>query len=218
MFEFPSVANIDHWIAEVPASPYLAILLLLLAGIWVIPLAEEIALVAAGYLYYSDQVQLLTMLFILSVGVFAGDFAGFWVGRRWVRRRSRKIFPFLDGSRHNRLTDRFKSWLDNHRNRALFITRFLPGLRLPAHIIVGAHGMPTTTYARISFVAILFYVPTIFAISFSFGAEIHLALESLQRLGNLTWTALGLAVVAWCFVRLRITRQSLFEGPRPGAE
>jgi len=211
VFELFSASAIDSWVSYLTYSPYITIFLLLIAGIWFIPLAEEIALVAAGYLYYSDQVQLTTMLMLLGLGVFCGDFVGFWVGRHWRGRSSRSVFPFLHRSKW---VERFKTWLDQHRNRALFLTRFLPGLRLPAHIIVGAHGMPTPIYVRICLIAIAVYVPFIFTLAYSFGAEIDAALASVQRLGHVAWGVLLVAVVVWSLFRFWITRQSLFDQPQ----
>ena len=211
MLELLSTSNIDSWVAYLTYSPYVTVFLLLIAGIWFIPLAEEIALVTAGYLYYSNQVQLATMLIILGGGVFCGDFAGFWLGRRWIGRSTRSIFPFLNHNKWGKWIARFKTWLDQHRNRALFMTRFLPGLRLPAHIIVGAHGMPTPTYVRISLIAVAVYVPVIFALAYSFGAEIDAALSSIRRFGNAVWAILLIAIVIWSVMRFRVTRQSLLE-------
>ncbi len=208
MLELLSAATMESWVSYLTYSPYMTVFLLLIAGIWFIPLAEEIALVTAGYLYYSDQVQLTTMLMLLGLGVFCGDFTGFWLGRHWSGRSPRSTFPFLHRSTW---IERFKTWLDQHRNRALFLTRFLPGLRLPAHIIVGAHGMPTPTYVRISLIAITVYVPVIFTLAYSFGAEIDAALASIQRLGNVAWSILLLAVIVWSLIRFWITRQSLFD-------
>ncbi len=208
MFELFSASALDSWVSYLAYSPYLTILLLLIAGIWFIPLAEEIALVVAGYLYYSDQVQLTTMLILLGLGVFWGDFIGFWVGRRWRGRRPRSALPFLQRSKW---VERVQTWLDQHRNRALFLIRFLPGLRLPAHILVGAHGMPTPVYVRISLLAIAIYVPVIFTLAYSFGAEIDAALAALRRLGHATWGLLLVAVVVWRLFRFWLTRPSLFD-------
>ncbi len=211
VFELFSASAIDSWVSSLTYSPYITILLLLIAGIWFIPLAEEMALVAAGYLYYSDQVQLTTMLILLGLGVFCGDFVGFWVGRHWRGRSPQAALPFLHRSRWG---ERFQTWLDQHRNRALFLTRFLPGLRLPAHIIVGAHGMPTLVYVRICLIAIVVYVPVIFTLAYSFGAEIEAALASIQRLGHVAWGLLLGAVLVWSLIRFWAARRSLFDPPR----
>jgi hypothetical protein len=46
----------------VEVSPYLMIFLLLTLGIWLIPFAEEIALVTAGYQAYAGGVALVPIL------------------------------------------------------------------------------------------------------------------------------------------------------------
>ena len=203
MIEPASASTLDPWTASLAYAPYATVLVLLIAGVWIIPLAEEMALVAAGYLYYSDQVQLTAILIVLGVGVFFGDFAGFWLGRRWIGRRP---YPAMLRFRRGAWVERFKRWLDTHRNRALFLTRFLPGLRLPAHVIVGAHGMPTATYVRISLLAILVYVPLIFTLAYSFGAEIDAALASIHRLGTAAWAVVLAAAMSWIVVRYRVRR------------
>ncbi len=157
---------------------------MLTADIWSIPLSEEWALVTAGYLYYSDQVQPVTILIVAGLGVFFGDFVAFWLERRWIKTRPHSPFPVLGRSK---LIQRFKTWLDRHSSRALFWTRFLPGVRLPAHIVVEAHSMPIDTYIRISPFAVTIYVPIIFVCAYSFAPEIDAAFVSVQRFANAAW-------------------------------
>ena len=87
MLELLSTSNIDSWVAYLTYSPYVTVFLLLIAGIWFIPLAEEIALVTAGYLYYSNQVQLATMLIILGGGGFLRGFCWILVGTTLDRQK-----------------------------------------------------------------------------------------------------------------------------------
>ncbi len=79
-------------------SPYVAIFFLLTAGIWLIPFAEEIALITAGYLYYSNEVPLVTILPIAGVGVFLGDFLAFWLGQHWNLVGSHRALTYLSSS------------------------------------------------------------------------------------------------------------------------
>ena len=75
--------------------------------------------------------------------------------------------------------------------------------------------MPTPIYVRISLIAIAVYVPVIFTLAYSFGAEIDAALVSIQRLGqHVAWGLLLVAVIVWSLIRFWITRQSLFR-PAP---
>ena len=184
-------------------SPYIAIFLLLTAGIWLIPFAEEIALAAAGYLYYSDKVQLVTVLSVAAGGVFLGDFLVFWLGRRWG---SAWLQPSLTFPGSRQWLDMLRGFLDRHGARTLFWARFLPGARLPTHVLVGAHGMSVVTYTRTSLLSVAFYVPAVFALAYSFGDKIGAALNSLKSLGDVTWGTLLLIVVLWSIIRFWTSR------------
>ena len=184
-------------------SPYIAIFLLLTAGIWLIPFAEEIALAAAGYLYYSDKVQLVTVLSVAAGGVFLGDFLVFWLGRRWG---SAWLQPSLTFPGSRQWLDMLRGFLDRHGARTLFWARFLPGARLPTHVLVGAHGMSVVTYTRASLLSVAFYVPAVFALAYSFGDKIGAALNLLKSLGDVTWGTFLLTVILWSVIRFWASR------------
>ncbi len=181
MAELFTALHTDHSVSYLTYSPYTTVFLLLTAGICFIPLAEKWTLVTAGYLYYSDQVQLVTILIVVGLGVFFGDFAAFGLGRRRIKTRPHSPFPLLGRSK---LILRFKTWLDRHSRQALFWTRFLLRVWLPAHIVVGARSMPIETYIRITLSAVTVYVPMIFIFAYSFATEIDAALLSVQRFRN----------------------------------
>jgi len=193
-------------------SPYIAIFLLLTAGIWLIPFAEEIALTTAGYLYYAGEVRLITVLSVASAGVFLGDFLAYRLGRRWSSARLQRPLTFL-GSRQWLGT--VKAFLDRYGTHALFWARFLPGVRLPAHVLVGLHGMPVATYTRVSLLSVAAYVPVIFALAYSFGDEIEAALGSLKSLQETAWGLFFLAVSLWFMIRFWTSRLSLASRRRP---
>jgi membrane protein DedA with SNARE-associated domain len=181
-------------------SPYVAIFLLLTIGIWFMPLAEEIALITAGYLYYSSQVRLVPVLTTAGAGVFVGDFLAFWMGRRWGGTRLQSTLAFLG---NHWWLNKVKALLDQHGMRALFYARFLPGVRLFAHVLVGVHGMSVATYTQISLLSITIYVPVVFALAYACGEEIDAALSLLNRLGNVAWGMLLFVVGLWFILRLR---------------
>ncbi len=187
-------------------SPYVAIFLLLIGGIWVIPFAEEIALAAAGYLYYSGEVQLVTILSVAGSGVFLGDFFAFRLGRHFGRAQLQRALHFLGNHRWLGFVGAF---LDRYGMWALFWARFLPGMRLPAHVLVGMHGMPTVTYVWVSLLSVVVYVPVIFALAYSFGEEIEAGLHSLKSLGNVTWGLFLFAIGVWLAVRFLAAKLAL---------
>jgi len=72
----------DPLLALLPAFPLVGVFVLLTLGIWLIPFAEEIALIIAGYLYYSGQSPLAVVFGVTGAGLFLGDFLAFQLGRR----------------------------------------------------------------------------------------------------------------------------------------
>ncbi len=188
------------------ASPYVAIFLLLTGGIWLIPFSEEIALIAAGYLYYSGKVHLVTVLSVSAAGVFLGDFLAFWLGKRWGKTRFPRALTYLET---HRWLNFISAFLDRYGFWALFWARFLPGVRLPAHILVGMHGMPVAMYIRVCLLSVALYVPIVFILAFSFGDEIDAAFLTLKSLGDAAWTGFFLAVGLWFFIRFWLSRTSM---------
>jgi membrane protein DedA with SNARE-associated domain len=140
-------------------SPYVLIFLCLTVGIWLVPFAEEIALATAGYWYYSGAVELTPILGVTVAGVFLGDAVAFWVGRRWSGTRFHRSLSLLGDSRWRAVVWTF---VDRYGSRALFGARFLPGVRLPAHVLAGMRGMSVATYSRVSLLSVVVYVPAVF--------------------------------------------------------
>lgn len=186
-------------------SPYIGIFLLLTLGIWLIPFAEEIALATAGYQYYSGVVSLIPVLCVSGTGVFLGDFLAFWLGWRWGSAWLQRTFAFLE-SRQG--LEKVSAFLDRYGACALLWVRFLPGIRLPSHILVGVHGMPIGTYLGVSLLSVAIYVPVIFTLAYSFGDEIEAALNILKRLGNAAWGLLFFVIGLWFVMRFWVLRLS----------
>src|SRR6266571_1739291 len=67
---------IGHW-------GYLAILLIVVLGNVGLPVPEETALIAAGYLVWRGELRLPLVLAVGIVSAVAGDNVGYWLGRRY---------------------------------------------------------------------------------------------------------------------------------------
>jgi membrane protein DedA with SNARE-associated domain len=175
-------------------SPYLALFALLVVGIWVIPFAEEIALTSAGYLYFAGDVHLAAILGVAGLGVFLGDFVAFALGRGWGSPRWRQLL--MRRAHHSWFTP-VSTFLEWYGPGALFWSRFLPGVRLPAHLLAGLSRMPVATYLYVSLLSVAVYVPVPFTLAYFFGEEIEGALPALHRMSDLAWALCCVSVGAW---------------------
>jgi membrane-associated protein len=184
-------------------SPYLALFTLLVVGIWLIPFAEEMALTSAGYLYFTAEVHLAAVLGVAGLGVFLGDFVAFalgrgWGGQRWCQGLMRRA--------HRSWCTRVGTLSDRYGPGALFCSRFLPGVRLPAHFLAGLSRMPMTNYVCVSLLSVVVYVPLLFTLAYSFGEEIEAALPVLHRTSDLAWVLFCTGLGGWGLVRCWLPR------------
>lgn len=174
-------------------------LLFLTLGIWIFPFAEELALLAAGYLLHCGDVEWWLMIPVVSIGVFLGDIVLFWLGHRCSNSRP---FRWLHRQRSAWVMEQVSLVFDRYdEGIALFGARFLPGVRFPVHMVVGASGMSVPTYVTISVLSIVIYVPLVVMLANRFGKEIADALHSLQHFGYATWIVVFLTTALWLPLR-----------------
>jgi membrane protein DedA with SNARE-associated domain len=202
-----STAVVESFNAMLPAllaySPYLAIFTLLLVGIWLVPFAEEVALTSAGYLYFVGEVHLAAVLGVAGIGVFLGDFVAFALGCGWGGQRWRQLL--IRRAHHSWFTT-VGTFIDWYGPRALFWSRFLPGVRLPAHFLAGLGRMPVATYMCVSLLSVVVYVPMLFMLAYSFGEEIETVLPVFHRVSNLAWVLFCVGLGVWGLCRFWLTR------------
>ena len=183
----------DPLLSLLSLSPLLAVFGLLILGIWLIPFAEELALLSAGYLYYSGQSPLALVLGVTGAGVFLGDFLAFQLGRSC--RQWGGWFPLCSGN------DRWGRFLTplvaRYGVRAVFWARFLPGARLATHVLVGLTGMPVRPYVQVTLLSVGVYVPLMLLLAVSWGEEIKAVLRASHQIGHVTWGLLSVGVIVW---------------------
>jgi membrane-associated protein len=129
--------------------------LLFVAGIYSSPLANEI------FSTQNEWVQLLLLVVLISAAGIAGNFAGYWFGK--------KSGPFLF---HRKDTFFFKKkylfqakeFYDKHGGGAIVIARFLPFIRTFAPIVAGIVEMD---FKKFSFYNIVGCVAWVFSMLFA---------------------------------------------------
>jgi membrane protein DedA with SNARE-associated domain len=184
-------------------SPYLAIFTLLVVGIWLVPFAEEIALTSAGYLYFAGEVHPVAVLGVAGIGVFLGDCVAFALGRGWGGQRWRQL---LIRKVHRSWFTKVGTFIDRCGPRALFWSRFLPGVRLPAHFLAGLSCMSVATYVYVSLLSVVVYVPVPFTLAYSFGEEIESVLPVLRRVNDVAWILFCVGLSIWGLYRFWLSR------------
>lgn len=180
------LAELLHRLAELPS--WLAALLLLASTL----VSEDLACVAAGLAAATDAMPLLLAGSAVGLGIWLGDLGLYGLGR-WLGAAA------LD-------RERVQRWLPPERVAAcsagfhakglrwLWITRFMPGLRLPAYLIAGALRIDFGRFAATTLAAVFVWTPIVVGAVFASGEA---ALAWVAAIGAASSLAVVLVLVFW---------------------
>ncbi len=188
-----------------PASgPTLLILLLLLVvGTFV---SEDLTCIAAGLMVAQGRLTLGPALLGCSAGIFLGDLglflAGRWLGRPVVARAPLRWV--LDSE----TLDRASAWFVRRGPRAIFLSRFMPGLRLPTYFAAGVLRTSLPRFIWYFLLAVLAWTPVLVGTAMLFGDR---AMELFRE-----WGAPALIAVLFGLLLLErvVVRLFTFSGRR----
>ena len=103
------------------------------AGVWV---PGETALVAAGVLASRGHFSVAAVISVAAVGAILGDNVGYWIGRAYGRKL------FLRFERLEAVLPRAERFFRRHGGKAVFLARFIAGLRVTGAWMAGISHMP----------------------------------------------------------------------------
>jgi membrane-associated protein len=125
---------------SIPANVgYAAVLALIAIETMGIPVPGETALIAAALLAHHGQMDIGTLIVVASAAAIIGDNIGFAVGRRYGRRLFLVAGP-LHAQRH-RVLEVGEPFFAKHGPKAVFLGRWVSGLRIASAWLAGINGM-----------------------------------------------------------------------------
>jgi len=122
-------------------------------------ISEDLACVAAGVLVQRGDVNALEAVTACTVGIFLGD-VGLWcVGRLFGIGALR--WQWLATTVTSQRVEQYRNWLDSRAGRAIVVSRFLPGTRLPLYLVAGFVRLPLSVFTQWAMVATCLWTPAI---------------------------------------------------------
>ena len=190
---------IAHW-------GYLAVFVLVILGNAGVPVPEETVLLVAGFLVWTGQLRLDLVLAVGFVSAVVGDNLGYWLGRRFGRGALERHAHWILG--HPERLGAMQAFVGRRGATAIFVARFLPGLRFMAGPLAGALGLGVWPFLAANVLGAAVYVPIMvgggWALGYAFGDYV----EPLRQIvGSLEHVMLGLvvgaaaAVLGWRVIR-----------------
>jgi len=155
---------IGHW-------GYSAIFFIVILGSVGIPVPEEAIMFLAGLLVWEKKLELSVVLIVGFLSTVSGDNLGYWAGRTYgratIERYGQKLF--ISSER----LDAMQNFVNRHGQVAVFLARFIPGLRFLAGPLTGIAGMPFPRFFLANIAGAAVYVPLTVAFGLGFGEYIH---------------------------------------------
>lgn len=160
-----------------------------------LPVPEDVALLAGGYLVHRAVTRYSITLVISLVGVVSGDCSLFFLGRRYgpgVLRYLSLLHPHSKGR-----IRRLEGFMRRHGHRTIFYARFLAGLRALIYLTAGSLGVPPRVFLAYDTLGAAISVPIVVSLGYLFGSQLEIIAGYLGGLERLLLIVVGLCLLVW---------------------
>jgi membrane-associated protein len=170
-----------------------------------IPVPGETVLIFAGFLAYRGEVHLMRAIATAIAGATVGDSLGYCLGRfggtAFVE-KYRKLFPFF-----SRRFDKAQTLFVKHGHWAVFIGRFITGLRVFAGVLAGLFRMRYPRFLFFNFSGAVGWATTFGCVGFLFGSNWDRLVRLVERFDRITLAAVAVAaLITWIVFRVKRRR------------
>jgi membrane protein DedA with SNARE-associated domain len=156
-------------------APHALAFVLLTIGGYLIPVPEEILLLLVGYAASAGVVDYWAMVGVGLVSVLLGDNILYWLalrGSSFVQRFRKKI--------SERKLEGYTRLMEAHMGKALFLSRFLVGLRFLGPFLAGSMKVKWGKFQFYNFLALALYVPFFIFLGYHFHANLLPVFASIR--------------------------------------
>lgn len=161
-------------------------------------LSEDLACIAAGMLAAKGWIPLPLAMGSSALGIWGGDIGLYGLG--WLSQKWKARWNWLDRFVSESRIERGRRLFDRFGTTWIFLSRFLPGSRLPSYLAAGAVGWSFPRFASSLGIAVLVWTPVLVGFSFYSGQK---ALHFLQDYQRWAWPIL-LGVALLIFLLLKV--------------
>ncbi|MGZ6705945.1 MAG: DedA family protein [Solirubrobacteraceae bacterium] len=167
-----------------------------------IPVPGETALITAGIVAGRGRLSIEVVIAVAAAAAIIGDNIGFTLGRRLGRRVLLSPGPLL---RHRRqLIVVGEPFFDRHGPKAVFLGRWISGLRITAAWLAGANRMSWPTFLFFNALGGVLWAVSVGLLAYWLGHRTEALLHVVGIGGAAAVVLLGVAV--WAVLRARRRR------------
>lgn len=179
---------------------YFAIVFIPIISSMGFPFSEEFVLLGAGYLASTGFIRWDLGIILLFIGVVAGDNSAYFIGRQ-----GGKLFDFIVSERKLR---KAKKYTDRYGAKAVFIARFIPGMRWLVPIIAGASKMRYRKFFFYNILGAVIVVPVGMGLGYYIGMSIDQIISFTQEFNTLIFI-LALVLILFASILVCCYRRAI---------
>lgn len=180
--------NVLDWIVH---YEYPVLFLLLMLGIFGLPIPDETILIFSGYLVYSDQLTLGQTVFSAFLGSLCGISLSYGLGR-WLGLRLfhhyRRFFSISP-----EVLDQTRAWYENKGKYALLFGYYLPGIRHLTAFVAGSSQLPVSIFVLFAYFGALVWTSTFIYFGYWLGNEWKRFADTIHH--SLLWGTAGIIAI-----------------------
>jgi membrane protein DedA with SNARE-associated domain len=164
-----------------------------------IPVPGETAIFTAGILASRDELQIEVVIAVAAAAAIIGDNIGFMIGRRLGRRVLLAPGPF---ERHRRrVIEVGEPFFDRHGPKAVFLGRWIAGLRITSAWLAGVNRMSWPTFLFWNALGGIFWAAAVALVAYYLGRGAERVFNA-AGLGGAGVVVVG-GLIVWLIVRRR---------------
>jgi membrane protein DedA with SNARE-associated domain len=155
----------------------------------------ETSLIVAAALAAQGRLSLPVVIAVAAGAAIVGDNVGYLIGRRGLRRLIDRPGRWAAGRR--RLVERGEVFFARRGSAAVFLGRWLPGLRVVASWLAGANRMPWPRFLLWNALGGIAWATTVGALAYVVGRS------ASGSLGAIGFVGLGIAALVYVLALIR---------------
>lgn len=183
-----------NFLTSLGSLSYLGIFGISLLANLIIPVPEEVVLLALGYAAHAGGVEVFYVIPIVIAGLLVSDIGLYILSHnrnRLVTYLYKKIFA-------SRFADK-EAWMQNNIERVMFFSRFLIQLRFLGPFMAGQLNVKFKKFITYELAALVLYVPLLIWTGWYFHSRVERIVEGVGMVRNIIFIVLGVAILSSLF-------------------
>ncbi len=184
------------WLEGFGTNPWLLMVALAFATF----ASEDLACICGGILAAKGGMSIEQAIAACAVGIWVGDVGLYWLG--YFAANTRKHWKWMDRIASPQRIAKGRHMFEQHGMKWIFISRFVPGMRLPSFVAAGAVGWSFKKFVFALAIGAWMWTPVICGLAYVSGRAVLEWVEAYQRWA---WPIiLALTLLVWVVLRLVI--------------